>query len=714
MVRGGLEINPFFYTLVRLSQLQGERVDHLALTDTVEPYAQLEVTQLSATEVKKIINKVCSDLQLPRPNYFSKADPAKVPMLVFHSGLGWGIIRGLNAKQEWIAEWFDAEKKQFREEVIDNPSMLVYAKLKLAQPFELGKSPIAQLILKEIFSHRAHLFEIIFGTLLINIIALGVSFYSMQVYDRVVPTGAMHTLFVLTSGVMLAVVFEMVAKHIRSHLQLHLTDEVDARLARAVYTRFLSIRLDQLPASVGVMASQLRGYEAVRAFFTAVGTFMMVDLPFVFIFLYVIWLLASPLAIIPIVFLLIAVSVGIFFQARLNDTIKQVDKLSHFKVGLMVETVEGAETIKSGHGGWRMLSQWMKITDSSRDQELKVKHINEFASHFTGFFQQATYVFMVATGAYLITKGELTMGGLIACSILSGRVLAPVAAIPAQMTQWASTKVAIEGLDRIWRLESDHHDVEQPVILENIEGNYHFQDVEYTYDKTRSALKIEQLNINSGEKIAIIGPVGSGKTTLLRLLSGMYKPAKGRITLEGVDIAQLSKPVLAEHVGYLQQDGRLFAGTLRENLILGMLDPGDASILEAAEITGLKETLLQSHPKGLQLEIFEGGTGLSGGQKQLTNLTRIFLRKPSIWLLDEPTASMDQNLQNKVIAALKNTLTPTDTLVVVTHKTELLQLVDRVIVVANNRIVLDGPTMQVIQKLQQPQPQPTSQPQPAI
>jgi len=704
-------MSPFFFTLVRLSQLQTERIDHLALTEILEPYANIEVTQQSASDIKKILRKVMSLMQLPSPKFMTAADAAKTPLLVFHQGLGWGIVRGLNAKGEWVTEWFDVEKRQFKEELIPELGVLVFAKLRLAQPFELGKSPISQLIIKEILSHKSHLLEIIFGTLLINIIALAVSFYSMQVYDRVVPTGALQTLFVLTSGAILAVVFEIVAKHIRSHLQMHLIDEVDARLARAVYTRFLSIRLDQLPASVGVLASQLRGYESVRTFFTAVGTFMMVDLPFVFIFLWVIWLLAPALSVIPLIFLVIAVSLGMFYQHRLNDTIKQVDKLSHFKVGLMVETVEGAETIKSGHGGWRMLSQWMKVTDASRDQELTMKNINEFSAHLTGFFQQAAYVSMVAFGAYLITKGELTMGGLIACSILSGRVLAPVAAIPAQMMQWASTRVAIDGLDRIWRLESDHHDVEQPVILDNIVGNYRFEDVEYTYDKTRSAIRIEHLQIKAGEKIAIIGPVGSGKTTLLRLLSGMYKPAKGKITLQDVDITQLSKPVLAEHVGYLQQDGRLFAGTLRENLILGMLDPGDDVILQAAELTGLKEALLQTHPKGLQLEINEGGTGLSGGQKQLVNLTRIFLRKPTIWLLDEPTASMDQNLQNKVIHALNNTLRAEDTMVVVTHKTELLQLVSRIIVVVNSKVVMDGPTMQVLQQLQQPSAAPAAQEQ---
>jgi adhesin transport system membrane fusion protein len=215
--------------------------------------------------------------------------------------------------------------------------------------------------------------------------------------------------------------------------------------------------------------------------------------------------------------------------------------------------------------------------------------------------------------------------------------------------------------------------------------------------------------IQPGEKIGVLGPIGAGKTTLLRLLSGMYKPQEGRILLDDVDLSHLSKPLLAEHLGYVQQEGRLFAGTLRDNLILGQLDPGDEAILQAARETGLLQTVITVHPKGLQQEIFEGGTGLSGGQRQLVNLTRAFLRRPRIWLLDEPTASMDRGLEQQVMHALKAAIGPSDTLVLVTHKAEMLELTDRLMVVANHQVVMDGPKAQVLERLQTPPPQQRAQ-----
>ena len=216
--------------------------------------------------------------------------------------------------------------------------------------------------------------------------------------------------------------------------------------------------------------------------------------------------------------------------------------------------------------------------------------------------------------------------------------------------------------------------------------------------------QITNLIINAGEKIGVLGPVGAGKTTLLRLMSGMYKPQEGRVLLDDIDLSHIAKPLLAESMGYVQQEGRLFAGTLRDNLILCQLDPGDSPILEAAQLTGLLQTVINQHPKGLQQEIFEGGTGLSGGQRQLVNLTRAFLRNPRIWLLDEPTASMDRSLEQQVTQAFKQTLKTEDTLILVTHKIEMLELVDRLIVIANHKIILDGPKEQVISQLQNPQP----------
>jgi ATP-binding cassette subfamily C protein LapB len=238
-------------------------------------------------------------------------------------------------------------------------------------------------------------------------------------------------------------------------------------------------------------------------------------------------------------------------------------------------------------------------------------------------------------------------------------------------------------------------------VVTSIRGDYRFEGVVATYG-SKKALALPSLVIRPGEKIGVLGPIGAGKTTLLRLLSGMYKPQEGRILLDDIDLGHLSKPVLAQHMGYVQQEGRLFAGTLRDNLILGQLDPGDDAILATARQTGLLQAVIAVHPKGLQQEIYEGGSGLSGGQRQLVNLTRAFLRQPTLWLLDEPTASMDRGLELQVTQALKAAFRPADTLVLVTHKGEMLELVERLIVIANHQVVLDGPKELVMQKLQTP------------
>lgn len=276
--------------------------------------------------------------------------------------------------------------------------------------------------------------------------------------------------------------------------------------------------------------------------------------------------------------------------------------------------------------------------------------------------------------------------------------------LPSLLLQWGHVKAALQGLDRLWKLEGDHHEQDHPLTPEKIQGMYTVEKISTAYrSNPHKALQVTKLSIQPGEKIGVIGPIGSGKTTLLRMLSGMYKPQEGRVLLDHMDIAHISKPLLAENIGFLAQEGRLFAGTLRDNLMLGMLDPGDDKLLAAAEQTGLLQLVIKTHPKGLQLPISEGGMGLSAGQRQLVHLTRVFLRQPKIWLLDEPTSSMDRQTERKVIDALASTLRTHDTLVMTTHKNELLELVDRLVVVANHEIVLDGPKDKVLARLQNPQ-----------
>jgi ATP-binding cassette subfamily C protein LapB len=684
---------------MRMAQLQMQPLDRNALTEAVETASKAH------SEPQQLLAHFTRLMHLPKPKWVRQPDPAAMPLLAHHAQMGWLVLRGLNAQQEWVVEVLNPDKGGFEEKALHDLQGMTLAKLSLAVPFESSNSPVYQLVKRELLSHKRVLAEAALAGAVLNLIALAVSFYSMQVYDRVVPTGASQTLMVLTLGVLVAAVFEVTIKHLRSHLYAHLIDNVDQRLSRAVYMRFLSLRLDQLPRSVGTLASQLRGYESVRSFLTTLTSQLMIDAPFAVLFLVLMGVIGHPsLALIPLAFLIVTVSVGLFYRQKIEALTRQSVASANLKTGLLVETVEGAETIKSGQGGWRMLSRWMHTNDDARSQELQMRDITERNQHLTAFFQQVAYVLLVASGALMISKGELSMGALIACSILSGRVLQPVAMIPAQLVQWASVKASVQSLDRIWQLESDHHGVAHPLTPETIQGGYKLEKISASYGGPVKALNIAQLTIQPGEKIGVLGPIGAGKTTLLRLLSGMYKPQEGRVLLDQLDIAHISKPVLAEQVGFLQQEGRLFAGSLRDNLILGLIDPGDDAILAAADKTGLLRTVISAHPKGLMQDITEGGMGLSAGQRQLVNLTRLYLRLPTVWLLDEPTASMDRQTESVVLQSLRNQLQPQHTLVVVTHKPELLVLVNRIIVVAQHQVVLDGPRDEVLARLNNPAP----------
>lgn len=686
--------------LVRLAQLQNESIDRLSVQEATEA----ALTQ-HANDPKAQLKKVASHMQVSAALWLKAPDAARMPALVcvLHGEQAgqWGVLRGQNAQGQWVSEWWDDATNRWQERADAALQDHAFATFKLSRAYVASQSRSYQLIRDEIGARRELLRDAVIGGLMINVVALATSLFSMQVYDRVIPTSAAQTLLVLTLGMIAAVVFEFVAKHVRSGLYERLIAAVDQQLSRTIYLRFMSIRLDQLPQSVGGLATQMRGYEVVRVFFTAITTSLLVDAPFATVFLLIIALIGGWLALIPLTFFVLCVFMGLYYRKQLEAFAGKSNGASNQKTGLLVETIEGNESIKSGQGGWRMLSRWMKITDEARDYDLRMRNITEHLQHLAAMLQQISYVLMVAMGAVLVSRGVISMGELIACSILSGRVLSPVSVIPGQLMQWAQVKAALQGLDRLWDLQDDHYGQAQPIVVDSIRGNFRFDGVVISYGAKR-ALALPSLSILSGEKVGVLGPIGSGKTTLLRLLSGMYKPQEGRILLDDIDLGHLSKPVLAEHMGYVQQEGRLFAGTLRDNLILGQLDPGDEPILAAARQTGLLQWVIAVHPKGLQQEIFEGGSGLSGGQRQLVNLTRAFLRKPTLWLLDEPTASMDRGLELQVTHALKAVIRPSDTLVLVTHKGEMLELVDRIIVIANQQVVLDGPKAQVLQKLQTP------------
>jgi ATP-binding cassette, subfamily C, bacterial LapB len=697
--------------LSKLAQLQKQPLDRQALTALVREKAEVQSPQ----EAFQTLSDIALQMQWPVPKRWGKASRVgmtDLPCPVWSAAKGWGVLRGKTAQGQWLTEWLTAQPSQWQEEALVGLEDMFACRLDLAKPYSAINSSVYQLIVGIVLRNKSTLFEIALAGVMINLIALATSLFSMQVYDRVVPTGALGTLWALTLGVILAIFFELLIKWSKSSVQEKLVDLVDSEISRAVYTRFMAIRLDQMPSHVGALASQLRGYETVRGFLVSIPVQLLIDTPFVLLYCLVVFGLAGWVGWIPCIFFVLSALLGLLSKSKIEALTQKNNAQANLKTGMLVETVEGAETIKSGQGGWRMLMRWMMATDEARTTELEMRHLQERSQYLIATLHQLSYASMVAAGAISISSGSLTMGALIACTILSGRILGPIGSLPNMLIQWGHTRAALKSLDHLWALETDHHGVSQPVVLDRIDGLYEFEDVQAQYGMNK-ALVLSKFAVRPGEKVAIMGPVGAGKTTLLRLLSGMYKPQAGRVKLDGVDIAHIAKPVLAEQIGYLQQEGRLFAGTLRENLVLGLVDPGDQVLLDLAKRTGLFQSVINVHPLGLMRPIFEGGMGLSGGQRQLTNLTRVFLRNPRIWLLDEPTASLDKQLELWVLQALRQTLRPQDTLVVVTHKPELLALVDRLVVVANHQVVMDGPRDEVLKRLQTPatpiQPSSTAQ-----
>lgn len=679
-----------------LSQ-QGYPIDNVRLQDVIARH-----DGLSANNKGQAINElggvigVLKDVGINNtPEILEQPDAAFLPLLAYRADLGWGVIDGQTPQGSWN---FRQEKSNTHTRVNE---LTLILRLRLTdEHIQKRKATFADLLKSDLGNYKGVLFEAILATFLINMLALAVSLFSMQVYDRVIPTRSEYTLIILASGVFLVILFEAFMKFSRSRIMDKVVVGLDQYLSREVFQRLLKVRIDQMPGSVGSMAAQLRGYEQVRSFFTASTLFGLVDLPMTIIFITLMAIIGSPLvAIVPVIAAVIAVTMGLSARKRIDAIAAEGATASYYKTGLLVEAVEGVETIKAGAGSWKFLSRWLDVMNITIKNDLDMKHTNDNLTYFTQMLQQISYVGIVIVGSFVVISGDMTMGGLIACSILGGRVLAPVMMLPSLLVQYSHAKAAKLNIESLFALEQDNHGVAYPLSPSRIKGFYQCDGLVFNYqDNDRPAIDIKRLTIRPGERIAILGPIGSGKSTLLKVLAGLYAPTKGRILLDGLDIHQISRETLSERLGYLQQDHRLFQGTLRENLLIGMPAPDDDLMQEVLMKTGLIN-LVSSHSSGLELPISEGGRGLSGGQKQLVAFTRLLLSKPNVFLLDEPTASMDNRQEQRCIQVLKHELTEGQTFIVSTHKMALLELVDRIIIMDNQRIVMDGPKQAVLDEL---------------
>lgn len=540
--------------------------------------------------------------------------------------------------------------------------------------------------------------EAVVATFVISMLGLGASFYSLQVYDRVIPTQAHATLVALTIGVGIAVVFEFILKQVRSLMVDRGCKAIEEELSEVFFSRMLAIRMEARPRAVGSFAAQVRQFELVRNFMSSSTVFLLADLPFCFLFIMVIGVIGGWLAVIPLLLLPIVLLSSAWLNWRIGRlTTRQLRDTRH-KNGLLVDVIDGIESIKAAGAESEMLERWRRLVASSSMLELDTRYLSTMASNIAQLLQQLSYVAIIGLGAWMVGAGQITMGALIACSILSNRTLSPITQIATWVTQWQHAKEALRGLDEMMRLPTDRLDIGTAIMPSSCSGELRVEQAAFAFNDKLAALQPLTLTINAGERIAIVGPIGSGKSTLIRLLSGLYRPMAGKLLLDGVDMALLAPSYLRAHIGYLPQDVRLLHGTLRDNLTLGIAPPNDSALIHAARLTGL-DRVISAHPQGMDLPIQEGGRGLSGGQRQLVGLTRLLLSQPTVLLLDEPTAAMDAELEANVMQRMLSSLTPSATVVFVTHKASLLRLVDRVIVMDQGRVLIDGPRNEVLAKL---------------
>jgi ATP-binding cassette, subfamily C, bacterial LapB len=653
-----------------------------------------ELLRTDEKHLKSFFGRFFDAFALRAPQWTPSPSHHQLPMLVLLPGKEMGVIIANDPDGSWRCETPEGVIS-YR----DFPKKTLFTPIK-AQRRGDASSSAAEMFKKIALLQKSSLIYAAVASLSINLFALATSFYSMQVYDRVIPTGGISTLVALSVGVFIAVFLEMILKLSRASILDHASKNMDIAYSHNIFARFLNIRSDALPKSVGTLSGQLQSYGTVRAFISSAAMYLIIDFPFSILFLSVIVMIAGwSMGLIALGFLVLAVIAGTLFRQKIETLSATSTMASHKKLGLLVETVENAENVKATGAGWSILGRWNALSEDAIHDDIEIRYYSEMSTYLSAFLQQVSYIALVAVGAYLVsTTDTLTMGGLIAVTILSGRVLSPIAMIPNLLVQWGRTKMAIKDLNNVYALAQDNQGVERPISPEVLEPLINCINVKFAYGKEMATISLPKLTIRPGEKVAILGAIGSGKSTVLKLLSGLYSPQEGQVHLGGIDIQQISRSRLNEVIGYLPQSVKLFSGTLRDNLLLGLIGFNDEQILDAAKKTGLI-TLINTLPQGLDTQIPEGGESVSGGQKQLIALTRILLASPSVWLLDEPTSNMDDGTERNIMNVIAHATTENKTLIVVTHKPALLALVNRVIVMAPQGIVMDGPRDTILQEL---------------
>lgn len=557
---------------------------------------------------------------------------------------------------------------------------------------------------------KRQLMEVAAGSLVANLLAVAVSLFSMQVYDRVIPYQSEPTLWVLALGAMLAITLEAALKLARSSLMDTTGKRIEMSVQQRLMQKLLGMKQGPGQRSPSSLFAAMREFSSVREFFTATTIGTLADLPFILIFLALVASIGGNLVWILVIGGLLMVLPGFLFQKRMIALTAETQGASTRAARLLYEAIFEAETVTVQRGEDRIKRIWSELSTLSVVKSSEQRHLTALLGYWAQAVQQATYILAVVAGAYLVFAGDFTVGTIIAIGILTGRTLGPLASLSATMAKWTNVKSALDGLDAIAKSEQANDAGRSYLRREKLTGAFEIRNLDFRYDpKAAATVEIHALSIPAGQHIAVLGTNGSGKSTLLRILAGLYDPAAGRVLIDGVDLAQVHPRDLRRGIGYLSQEVRLFAGSLRDNLNMTQLERDDDRLFDALDFAGLGP-FVRSHPRGLDLEIKEMGEGLSVGQRQSLGWARLWLQNPAVAILDEPTAALDQTLENTLVSRLQTWLEGR-TAIIATHRVPILQLTNRVVILQNGRLVVDGPREAVLAHLNKAQdPAPAPQP----
>ncbi len=551
----------------------------------------------------------------------------------------------------------------------------------------------------EIYKFRRIVGEVALGSFVANLLAVAVALFSLQVYDRVIPHQSIATLWVLAIGAGMAMLLEAFLRIARARLMDGAGRRIEMRIQTLLMDRLLGMRAGQPGQTPSGTFAAVREFSAIREFFTASTIGTLTDLPFIVLFLALVASIGGNVVWVLFIGGILMVLPSFFMQKKMMELTLATQGASTKSSRLLHEAIYDADTIKAQRGEERFRRIWGELTALSSIATSEQRKLATTLTFWSQGVQQATYVAAVVVGTFMVFQGTFTIGTIIAVGILTSRTLGPLTGLAATLARWANVKAALEALDQIADAPQDNEEDRTYLRREALRGEYEIREMGYAYDQDGArTLDIPALKIPAGQHVAILGANGSGKSTLLKVLSGLHRPTTGRVLIDGVDMGQVMSRDLRRSIGYLGQEVRLFAGTLRENLNLTLLERDDNRLMAALDFAGLGP-FVANHPKGLDLEIRDGGEGLSIGQRQSIGWARLWLQDPRVCLLDEPTAALDQTLEQTLVSRLSTWLEGR-TAIIATHRVPILQLTDRVTILQNGRLSVDGPRDEVLAHMQ--------------